>query len=207
MPTTACLPCPPSGHGLHALWRRGPDAVAAPARGALRACLCIVLALAMAVPPPSPARAQDDPGAVRIAMAGFSLGIARDEDGEPLVDDDGAPVLIRIPLADSAVTPGDRVVFVIQLDNATDTAASEVTLIARIAAEVLFDPFSLTGPEDLGVAWAHRENPDHFLPLFDEVESTRVLLADLDALNALRLTLPLLAAGSQLSAEYAVTLR
>ena len=157
--------------------------------------------------------AQDAPEAtqtepqVAVTLAGFTLAPALDEDGEPVLDDDGAPVIERVPLADSLVTPGDQVLYVITLDNQTEDPALSITLGAQVAGEVLLDPFSFAGPDGLDIAWADAETPDRFRPLFEEIDGETVMTADLDTLRSLRLTLPELAPEAQFLVEYTVTLR
>lgn len=163
------------------------------------------------------ATAQDTPAAadateavtpaVQVTLAGFTFAPELTEDGEPVLDENGAPVILRVPLADSVVTPGDQVEYVITLDNPTDEPALDVALGAQVAGELLLDPFSFTGPDGLDIAWADDEAPDNFRPLFEEIDGETVMTADLDALRILRLTLPALAPTAQYSIAYTVTLR
>lgn len=161
----------------------------------------------------APAFAQDDPVAqdtateVQVTLAGFTLAPELDDNAEPVLDEDGEPVIIRVPLADSVVTPGDAVLYVITLDNPTEEPALDVSLGAQVAGELLLDPFSFTGPEGLDIAWADEESPQDFRPMFEEIDGEVVMTADLDALRILRLTLPELAPSEQYSVEYTVTLR
>lgn len=178
-------------------------------RGISLLCLC-AFAIWMA---PAPAVAQTDatvedaPDTVQVTLAGYTLAPELTETGEPVLDDAGEPVFMRVPLDESIITPGDVVLYVITLDNATDDPAMNLQLGAQIAAELVLDPFSITGPDGLVVEWADGEAPDQFNPVFEEVDGEQVMTADLDALRALRLTLPELPPSDQSSVEYTATLR
>lgn len=148
-----------------------------------------------------------DPKTVQVTLAGFTVVSKTDESGQPVLDDAGEPVILRIPLDESVVTPGETVLYVIALNNRTDDPATDLALTAKITADVLLDPYSFTAPDELIVAWADRDSPDQFKPLFEEIEGEEVMQADLDTLSALRLTLPELAPAAQSSIEYTVTLR
>lgn len=172
------------------------------------ACVAMVFAFA------GVGSAQDTPvaqeaaePAVVVSMAGVTLVPALDEAGAPLRDDAGNPIILRVPLEDSVITPGDAVLYVITLDNQTGDIATDLQIGAQVAAEVVFDPHSVTGPEGLVLEWADAETPDTFRPVFEEIEGEIVMQADLDMIRALRLTLPALAPGATATIEYAVTLR
>lgn len=144
---------------------------------------------------------------VLVTLEGFTLIPELTEDGAPVLDDAGTPVMIRVPLAESVVTPGDRVLYVITLDNQTADPATDVQLGAQVAAEVELDPFSFTGPDGLEIAWADAETPDVFRPVFEQIDGEEVMTADLEALRRLQLTLPELAPTEQFQVTYFVTLR
>ncbi|TVP69908.1 MAG: hypothetical protein EA339_13970, partial [Rhodobacteraceae bacterium] len=142
-----------------------------------------------------PLAAQDTPAdppplSVQVTFAGFTLTPDLSEDGQPVLDEDGQPVMTRLPLDDSVITPGDQVLYVITLDNPTDETATALAVAAQIPATMILDPFSITGPEGLHIAWADEENPTNFRPVFDEIDGQEIMAADLDLLRALRLTLP-----------------
>lgn len=145
--------------------------------------------------------------AVLVTLEGFTLIPELTEDGAPVLDDAGTPVMIRVPLAESVVTPGDRVLYVITLDNQTADPATDVQLGAQVAAEVELDPFSFTGPDGLEIAWADAETPDVFRPVFEQIDGEEVMTADLETLRRLQLTLPELAPTEQFQVTYFVTLR
>ncbi|MGY6535546.1 MAG: hypothetical protein ACXIVG_09405 [Pararhodobacter sp.] len=149
----------------------------------------------------------DPPETVQVALAGFTLEPERTEAGAPVLDDAGRPVMQRIALEDSTVTPGDQVLYVITVDNPTAEPAMNLQLGVQVAAELLLDPYSFTGPEGLAVEWAGAETPDAFAPLFVDIDGETVLQADLDDVRALRLTLPDLPPAGGFSVEYTVTLR
>lgn len=157
--------------------------------------------------------AQTDPAAtpvadtVQVALSAFTLRPARDAAGAPVLDDAGQPVILRVPLDDSLLTPGEVVLYQIAVENPTDTPALDLALRAEVAAEVVLDPHSIAGPEGLALEWSDAEAPDLFRPLFAVIDGERVMQADLDALRALRLTLPELPPAGRASVEYTVTLR
>lgn len=159
---------------------------------------------------PSVVFAQEQPSApttVQVALAGYTLAPELSETGVPVLDDAGLPVILRVPLDDSVVTPGDQVLYVITLDNPTEDPALNLQLGAQVAGELLLDPYSITGPEGLVVEWADADTPDLFRPVFETIDGDVVMTADLDALRALRLTLPELAPSDQANIEYTTTLR
>ncbi|WP_322895599.1 MULTISPECIES: hypothetical protein [unclassified Yoonia] len=157
---------------------------------------------------PEPATAAEDvPAAVQVTLEGFTLAQEVSEEGEPVFDDNGDPVMIRVPLAESVVTPGDQVLYVITLDNPTEEPATDVQLGAQVAAEVELDPFSFTGPDGLEIAWADAETPDVFRPVFEQIDGEEVMTADLETLRSLQLTLPELAPTEQFNVTYLITLR
>jgi len=155
------------------------------------------------------ADAQDEapPTTVQLTLAGYTLAPEMTGDGVPLLDEDGLPVILRVALDESVVTPGDEVLYVITLDNPTEEPAMNLSLDAQVAPEVLLDPFSLFGPEGLHIEWADAETPDLFRPVFEEIDGEQVMTADLETLRTLRLTLPELPPQEQTSIEYTVTLR
>ncbi len=149
----------------------------------------------------------DPPDTVQIALAGFTLEPERDATGAPVLDEAGEPVMQRITLDDSIVTPGDQVLYVITVENPTEDPAINLQLGVQVAAELLLDPYSFVGPEGLVIDWADAEAPEDFAPLFVELDGETVMQADLDSLRALRLTLPELRPTEEISVEYTVTLR
>ena len=182
-------------------------------KGPLRwpsACLAGVMALALGgaavAQDTAPAEDAAEP-AVVVAMAGFTLVPALDEDGAPLLDEDGNPIILRLPLAESVITPGDAVLYVIALDNQTADIATDLQIGAQVAAEVLLDPHSVIAPEGLAMEWADAEAPETFRPVFEEIEGEIVMVADLETIRTLRLTLPTLDPGATALVEYTVTLR
>ncbi len=159
---------------------------------------------------PSVVTAQDQPDTpetVQVAFAGFTLEPALTETGAPVLDAAGAPVMQRIALDDSVITPGDQVLYVITVDNPTEEPAMNLQLGVQVAAELLLDPYSFIGPEGLVVEWAGSEEITKFSPIFVELDGEMALQADLDDLRALRLTLPKLPPAEEFSVEYTVTLR
>lgn len=190
-------------------WPR-PVFLAVPALSLAIWVAMIAPSLAQAAPPAEAAEATDTAPpspSVSVDIAGFTVVQAMAEDGTPLLDDAGNPVMIRIPLAESVITPGDDVVYVITLENQTPDPATTLQIGAQVAAEVLLDPYSVIGPEGLALDWADAESPEVFAPVFVMVEGAPVMQADLDTIRTLRLTLPELAAGAAQIIEYSVTLR
>lgn len=154
--------------------------------------------------------AQEQPAsadAVQVSLAGYTLAPELTETGTPVLDDAGQPVLQRISLDESLITPGDQVIYVITLINPTEDPAMNLQLGLEVAAELLLDPYSFVGPDGLIIEWANAENPTEFRPIFVEVEGEARVQADLDDLRALRLTLPDLPPAEESSVEYTVTLR
>jgi len=169
-----------------------------------------VLIIITAVMFPLASGAQDHadlPDTVQVALAGFTLEPELTETGTPILDEAGAPVMQRITLDESVITPGDQVLYVITVANPTEEPAMNLRLGVQAAAEVLLDPYSLVGPEGLVLEWADADNPTYFRPVFGVVDGETVLEADLDELRALRLTLPELPPSDAFSVEYTVTLR
>lgn len=149
----------------------------------------------------------ETPDTVQVSLAGYTLEPEMTETGTPVLDDAGQPILQRISLDESVITPGDQMLYVITLENPTEETAMNLQLAVQVAAEVLLDPYSFVGSEGLIIEWADAETPDTFAPLFVEVEGETVLQADLDTLRALRLTLSDLPPSEEVSVEYTVTLR
>jgi len=167
----------------------------------------ILLAIGLA---PSVLAAQDQdlaPATVQVSLAGFTLAPDLTETGAPVLDEAGEPVILRLPLDESVITPGDQVVYVITLDNPTEEPAMNLQIGAQVAAELLLDPYSITGPEGLAMEWADEDEPTNFRQVFAEIDGETIMQADLDSLRALRLTLPELLPSGQASLEYTVTLR
>ena len=154
------------------------------------------------------AQDQTDPlDTVQVALAGFTLEPERTDTGAPVLDEEGNPVMQRIPLDESVVIPGEQVLYVITVENPTEEPASDLQLGVQVAAELLLDPYSFNGPAGLVIYWADGDALTDFAPLFAEIDGEMVLNADLDELRALRLTLPELQQSEQSSVEYTVTLR
>lgn len=145
--------------------------------------------------------------ALSVTLTGFTLVPVLAEDGTPELDEDGNPVMARVALEDSVIVPGDRIHYEITLDNPTPEAATDLSLGAQIAPEVLLDPFTITGPEDMALAWSDAEAPELFRPVFEVVEGETLMLADLDTIRQLRITLPRLASAEAATIAYSVTLR
>lgn len=144
---------------------------------------------------------------ISVTIEGFTLVPALAEDGTPALDAQGNPIINRVPLIESVVTPGDAVLYVITLDNPTPDAATDLQVGAKVAAELLLDPYSITGPEGMGMEWSDAETPDIFRPVFEEIEGEIRMQADLETIRNLRLTLPELASEASLQIEYTSTLR
>ena len=154
------------------------------------------------------AQDQTDPlDTVQVALAGFTLEPERDATGAPVLDEAGEPVMQRITLDESVVTPGDQVLYVITVTNPTEETAMNLQLGVQVAAEVMLDPYSFVGPENLVLEWADAENLTNFRPIFSVADGEMVLEAELDIMRALRLTLPELLPAEEISVEYTVTLR
>lgn len=151
--------------------------------------------------------APEVPDTVQVTLEGFTLTPAVTDTGAPMLDDEGVPVMERITLDESVITPGDQVLYVITLNNPTDEPAENLQLGVQVAAELLLDPDSFVGPEDLVIEWADVENLTEFLPIFVEVDGETLMQANLETLRALRLTLPELPPSEDVSVEYTVTLR
>jgi hypothetical protein len=147
------------------------------------------------------------PDTVQVALAGYTLAPELTETGMPVLDDAGEPVMLRVPLDASVITPGDQVLYVISVENPTSEGAANLQLGVQVAAELMLDPYSFVGPEGLVIDWANLEAPDTFAPLFVEIGGETVMQADLDTLRALRLTLPDLPPAEDFSVEYTATLR
>lgn len=144
---------------------------------------------------------------ISVTIEGFTLVPALAEDGTPALDAQGNPIINRVPLIESVVTPGDAVLYVITLDNPTPDAATDLQVGAKVAAELLLDPYSITGPEGMAMEWSDAEKPEIFRPVFEEIEGETRMQADLETIRNLRLTLPELASEASLQIEYTSTLR
>lgn len=144
---------------------------------------------------------------VQVALEGFTLEPERDDTGAPVLNEAGEPIMQRIMLDESVITPGDQVLYVITVTNPTEESALNLQLGLQVAPELLLDPYGFVGPEGLIIDWADVETPDIFAPLFVEIEGETVMQADLDALGALRLTLSELPSAEEIHVEYTVTLR
>lgn len=177
-------------------------------RNIRRPALVLWALLLAALPAPALSETTTEaPTTVQVRLEGFTLAPALAADGTPERDESGEPVILRVPLEESVITPGDQVLYLITLDNPTAEPALDLTLTVQLAAEVQLDPFSFAGPEGLVVDWADAEDLTEFRPIFVEVDGQTVMQADLESLRALRLTLPELPPSEQFSVEYTVTLR
>lgn len=135
-------------------------------RGISLLCLCAIAICLANLPAMAQTDATVDDAAdiIRVTTAAYTLEPELTETGAPVLDDDGEPVILRVPLDESVIIPGDVVLYVITLDNPTDDPAMNLRLGAQIAAELVLDPFSIIGPDGLVVEWADEENPDQFSP-------------------------------------------
>lgn len=161
---------------------------------------------------PSPSPAADAPAdMLSVAMAGFTLLPVMADDGTQARDEAGQPLFQRRPLADSVVTPGDAILYVIRVENSTAAPAENLQIGAQVAPELLFDPYSVAGPDAqalrMALEWADAEVPDQFRPVFVLVDGQPQMQADLATLRALRFHLPFLPVGGMAEIEYTVTLR
>ena len=105
------------------------------------------LALLTTILSPVMLAAQQEPKTdhtMQVAIAGFTLAPLLTETGVAVLDNDDAPVLQRIPLDESVITPGDQVLYVIAVENPTEILAANLQLGVQIAAELLLDPYSRT---------------------------------------------------------------
>ena len=171
-------------------------------------------AQAQSAPSPSPAAdaAADAPAdMLSVAIAGFTLLPVMADDGTQARDEAGQPLFQRRPLADSVVTPGDAILYVIRVENSTAEPAENLQIGAQVAPELLFDPYSVAGPDAqalrMALEWADAETPDQFRPVFVLVDGQPQMQADLATLRALRFHLPFLPVGGMAEIEYTVTLR
>lgn len=168
------------------------------------------LGAAQAQTAPAPA-AETTEALLSVAMAGYTLVPVLGNDGTQARDDQGQPVFQRRPLADSVVTPGDAILYVIRVENNTADPAKNLQIGAQVAPEVLFDPYSVSGPDvqalRMALEWADAETPDQFRPVFVLVDDQPQMQADLATLRALRFHLPVLPVGGMAEIEYTVTLR
>jgi len=167
----------------------------------------VSIVLCLVAHPISARSEQPEPPPVEVRLSGYTLVPEQTADGLAVLDEVGQPVIQRVPLDDSIVKPGGLVLYVIALENLTDDPVLQMTLTAPVAPDVVLDPFSMTGTEGLIVDWAGGDNPDLFLPLFEEIAGEQVMQANLDALRMLRLSLPALPPSGQAWLEYTVTLR
>ena len=146
-----------------------------------------------------------------VAIAGFTLLPVMADDGTQARDEAGQPLFQRRPLADSVVTPGDAILYVIRVENSTAAPAENLQIGAQVAPELLFDPYSVAGPDAqalrMALEWADAETPDQFRPVFVLVDGQPQMQADLATLRALRFHLPFLPVGGMAEIEYTVTLR
>jgi uncharacterized repeat protein (TIGR01451 family) len=149
----------------------------------------------------------DAPPTVHVQVEGFTEVPALTDTGGPRLDENGLPVFPRVPVADSIITPGDTVIYVITVENQTEQPAANMSVTAVVAAEVTLDPFSFVYADGVVVTWADTENPNVFRPLFEIVDGDDVMTADLDLLRFLRLQLPELPPANLTRVEYKVTLR
>lgn len=168
---------------------------------------CAVLATSLAPSALFAQVAEEPPTTVQVTLLGYTFAPELTDTGAPVLDDDGEPVILRVPLEESVITPGDQVLYVIELSNPTEEPTMNLQLGAQVAEELVLDPFSITGPEALVTEWSDEEDPTHFRHVFIEVDGETVMQADLVALRILRLTLPELPPSAQTSIEYTVTLR
>jgi uncharacterized repeat protein (TIGR01451 family) len=169
-------------------------------------------AQAQSAPSPAADAAADAPAdMLSVAMAGFTLLPVMADDGTQARDDTGQPLFQRRPLADSVVTPGDAILYVIRVENSTAAPAENLQIGAQVAPELLFDPYSVAGPDAqalrMALEWADAETPDQFRPVFVLVDGQPQMQADLATLRALRFHLPFLPVGGMAEIEYTVTLR
>ena len=169
-------------------------------------------AQAQSAPSPAADAAADAPAdMLSVAMAGFTLLPVMADDGTQARDDTGQPLFQRRPLADSVVTPGDAILYVIRVENSTAAPAENLQIGAQVAPELLFDPYSVAGPDAqalrMALEWADAETPDQFRPVFVLVDGQPQMQADLATLRALRFHLPILPVGGMAEIEYTVTLR
>lgn len=176
--------------------------------------VCAHGAQAQSAPSPSPAAdaAADAPAdMLSVAIAGFTLLPVMADDGTQARDEAGQPLFQRRPLADSVVTPGDAILYVIRVENSTAAPAENLQIGAQVAPELLFDPYSVAGPDAqalrMALEWADAETPDQFRPVFVLVDGQPQMQADLATLRALRFHLPFLPVGGMAEIEYTVTLR
>ena len=176
--------------------------------------VCAHGAQAQSAPSPSPAAdaAADAPAdMLSVAIAGFTLLPVMADDGTQARDEAGQPLFQRRPLADSVVTPGDAILYVIRVENSTAEPAENLQIGAQVAPELLFDPYSVAGPDAqalrMALEWADAETPDQFRPVFVLVDGQPQMQADLATLRALRFHLPFLPVGGMAEIEYTVTLR
>lgn len=176
--------------------------------------VCAHGAQAQSAPSPSPAAdaAADAPAdMLSVAIAGFTLLPVMADDGTQARDEAGKPLFQRRPLADSVVTPGDAILYVIRVENSTAEPAENLQIGAQVAPELLFDPYSVAGPDAqalrMALEWADAETPDQFRPVFVLVDGQPQMQADLATLRALRFHLPFLPVGGMAEIEYTVTLR
>jgi uncharacterized repeat protein (TIGR01451 family) len=174
-----------------------------------RTTVCfLTLTLGLAAPPAlANTEADAPPPSIQVVLSGYALAPELADDGAPVLDDAGQPVIRRVPLEDSVITPGDQILYVINLQNPTEDPALDLTLTVQVAAEVRLDPYSLTGPVGLIVEWDDADPETGFQDIFVEIAGETVMQADLDELRALRLTLPELPPSDAFSVEYTVTLR
>ena len=169
-------------------------------------------AQAQSAPSPAADAAADAPAdMLSVAIAGFTLLPVMADDGTQARDEAGKPLFQRRPLADSVVTPGDAILYVIRVENSTAAPAENLQIGAQVAPELLFDPYSVAGPDAqalrMALEWADAETPDQFRPVFVLVDGQPQMQADLATLRALRFHLPFLPVGGMAEIEYTVTLR
>ena len=157
-------------------------------------------AQAQSAPSPAADAAADAPAdMLSVAIAGFTLLPVMADDGTQARDEAGQPLFQRRPLADSVVTPGDAILYVIRVENSTAEPAENLQIGAQVAPELLFDPYSVAGPDAqalrMALEWADAETPDQFRPVFVLVDGQPQMQADLAKLRALRFHLPFLPVG------------
>lgn len=131
-----------------------------------------------------------------------------DDQGQPVLDENGVQVTTLVPMDEASAVPGSTVVYEFAITNPTDAAVNNAVLQSEFPSLLALDPVSFTGPEGINVAFATQDEPDtwhQIHPVLPEAE--REGMPSLDAMTNLRVIVPEVPADSQALVSYAAVIR